>query len=744
LVSLLGLLLVLAGGGGTLRAADPVRPSEERISFRNDVMAVLSKAGCNMGVCHGNQNGKGGLKLSLRGQSPDDDFTMLTRDFAGRRTDRLEPDQSLILLKPALRIAHEGGRRFTPAAPEYALLRQWIAAGMPRDPKATPQLVRIEVEPREQILLHPADRIQLHVTARFSDGSQRDVSGLAVYEPADPFVECGHDGLLTARGPGETTIIVRYLERQAPVRLAFVPARPGWAWTGPPPANYVDEQVFAKLRALRINPAPVCSDAEFLRRASLDLLGLIPTADEARQFAASSSPQKRAALIDRLLDRPEFADFWALKWSDLLRNEEKTLDRKGVQNFHAWIRQSIAQGKPLDQFARELIASRGSTYEHPESNYYRAMREPLMRAESTAQIFLGTRLQCARCHNHPFDRWTQDDYYSWANVFARVDYKIVENQRRDTNDKHEFDGEQIVWMPREGDVDDPRTGKPLPPRFLDDEKRGPRAEHDRLLELASWVGSPRNERFVQTQVNRIWYHLFGRGIVDPIDDFRATNPPANAALLKALADDCIAHNFDLRHMLREIMNSRTYQLSAATNDTNRDDLVNFSHAVPRRLAAEQLLDSLGRVLDVPLEFNGYPPGLRAGELPGVQAVRSRTAALGLGDRFLEAFGKPPRLQSCECERSEETTLNQTFQLVSGPLINELLTRPENRLKRLLASGQPPRAILVELYWTTLSREPSAEELSVTATYLERAQDRRKALEDIAWGLLNSHEFMLRP
>jgi hypothetical protein len=716
----------------------------EPVEFRIDVMAVLSKAGCNAGVCHGNLNGKGGFKLSLRGEDSDFDFVALTRDQAGRRSNPLEPDASLVLLKATMQVPHEGGKRFAVDSQEADILRRWIGSlrgGSLSESKR--HLTRIDVTPAEQVVVEPTSTVPLRTVATFSDGSQRDVSLLAVYETSDMLASVGHDGLVRAAGPGETTIIVRYLDRQVPVRLAFVPARPDFAWRGPEPANDIDRSVFDKLRALRINPAANCDDSTFVRRAFLDLCGIIPTADEAREFARDSLPDKRARLIDELLQRPEFADCWALKWADLLRVEEKTLDRKGVQNFHAWIRLGIATGKPLDQFVRELIASRGSTYAEPASNYWRAMREPLMRAETTAQVFLGVRLQCAKCHNHPFDRWTQDDYYAWANVFARVGYKVLENNRRDRNDSHEFDGEQIVFMERKGEVDHPRRKAPVPPRVLASDAASVAPEADRLLELAAWVTRSDNEAFVRSQANRIWFHLLGRGVVDPIDDFRATNPAVNAALLDALARELVASRFDLRQMLRTIMNSRTYQFASQAGDADVPDVRNFARQEPRRLPAEQLLDSICRVTGVPVEFNGYPTGIRAGEIPGVLAVRTRDQRPSSADGFLRTFGKPPRLQACECERSTDATLSQTFQLVSGSLINEQLQRADNRLTAWLKSGRSVTDIVDELYWTALSRAPTPGERDACVRVLDQAADRRLALEDIAWGMINSNEFLLR-
>ncbi|HEX5443513.1 MAG TPA: DUF1549 and DUF1553 domain-containing protein, partial [Pirellulales bacterium] len=687
-----GLLIALAGGtfGASGARADE---AARGVSFNYDVMAVLSKAGCNLGVCHGNQNGKGGFKLSLRGQDPAADLQAITHDQYARRADRLAPEQSLLLVKPTAQIAHQGGRRFAIGSPEYEILRRWIAAGAPADPSDAPQLERIEVTPVRQVLVEPDVSVQLHATALFSDGSRRDVTSLAVYEPAAQIVEVDHDGLARRIAPGETTVLVRYLHLQTPVRLAFVPARPDFVWSDPPEANYIDRHVFAKLGSLRMNPSPLADDAVFLRRAYLDALGILPTADEARAFLADTTPDKRARLIDQLLQRPEFADWWALKWADLLRNEEKVLDAKGVANFHHWIRQSIADGKPLDRFARELIAARGSTYTNPAANFYRANRDPITRAEAAAQIFLGVRLQCAKCHNHPFDRWTQQDYYRWAGFFSRVQYKILENRRRDQNDGHEFDGEQVVWMSSSGEVRDPRTDEPMAPCYLGEPTPKFEAGQDRLEELADWLTSPDNPFFAQAQANRIWYHLLGRGLVEPIDDFRATNPAVMPELLDELTRDFVSHGFDLRHLVRTTMNSRVYQLSAAANETNADDEANFSHAPMRRLSAEQLFDAISQATGVAPHFSGFPAGLRASQLPGVQAMRSRRRRPSRDEQFLVLFGKPPRLLTCECERSTEPTLGQTFQLVSGPTINELLSKADNRLGRLLAETKSDEAII---------------------------------------------------
>jgi hypothetical protein len=733
LARLSGLALIIVGVAADVGRAEPVR-------FRSDVMAVLSKAGCNQGTCHGNQNGKNGFKLSLRGQDPDFDLLSLTHDTGGRRINPQRPADSLLLLKATARVEHEGGQRFTAASPEYAILLAWISAGAQPDPADVSRLTKLEVTPAQQYLVEPDDRVQLRVWAEFSDGSRRDVSRWAVYEPSNPLVTVSATGEARRLDFGEAAVLVRYLDGQATVQLAFIPERQGFAWYEVPEVNYIDHHVFAKLQTLRLLPSELCSDSAFLRRAYLDALGILPTADEARAFLIDASPDKRARLIDALLERPEFADFWALKWCDVLRSEEKVLDRKGVEVLHDWVHRAIADGKPLNEFARDLIAARGSTYADPPANFYRALREPHLRSEAVAEVFLGVRLQCARCHNHPFDRWTQNDYHSLEAFFSRVQYRIVENLRRDKFDSHEFDGEQIVWQDRVGEVKHPRTGELLQPKFLGAPTPDLSPDADRLQVLANWVASPDNPFFARAQVNRIWYHLMGRGIVEPNDDFRASNPPSNGPLLEALTRDLVEHHFDLRHLMRTVMNSRTYQLSSLPNATNRDDEANFSHALGRPLQAEQLLDAIAAVTEVPLKFNGYPQGLRAGQLPGVRGAGKQPSD---SERFLQAFGKPDRLLSCECERSTDTTLGQAFQLITGELINRSLAAKDNRLGRLLAEGKSDETIVEDCFLAALCRRPTSHERDTAGAMLRKAKDRRTGLEDLLWGLLNAKEFLLR-
>ena len=736
-------LSVSAAALGDTTTNEPLPPS-----FRNEVMAVLAKSGCSLGTCHGNQNGKGGLKLSLRGQDPEADFVTLTRQLASRRTNVLVPDDSLLLRKPSMQVPHEGGRRFTPDDSEYQILRNWIAAGMLADAESVPRLVRLDVTP-PAITLHEPDRsTALRAKAVFSDGTERDVTRLAVLESSDAAVRISKDGIVEfaeSDSSRQTSVTLRYLNQQTTARVEFVPDRPGFAFAAPEPSNVIDSLVFAQLRRLHINPSSVCDDTTFLRRVYLDVTGRLPTVPQAREFLESTDAAKRGNLIDRLLASPEFVDFQALRWADLLRVEDKTLDSKGVEVFYHWIHESIAADKPLNQFAAEIIAARGSTYSEPPANFYRALRTPEERAESAAQVFLGVRLQCAKCHNHPFDHWTQDDYYGWTNFFARVDYKIIENKRRDENDKHEFDGEQIVFMQDEGNVKNPTTGKVAGLRFLGDSSvpEDPVGPPDRLQLLAGWLGTADNNRFAATQANRVWFQLLGQGIVDPIDDFRATNPPSNPELLTAITQEFVSNGYRVRELMRLILNSKTYQLSSDPNETNASDVTSFSHTMPRRLTAEQTLDAITQVLDVSTRFGGYPEGIRAVQLAGVRNGGHRYSRSESGDKFLALFGKPSRLQTCECERTGETTLAQTMEMVSGELITDLLNNRENRVADSVQSSETTAQFIENFWWSALSRTPTTNETTLMAKHVAQSSDQRSALQDIAWAVLNSNEFLLR-
>jgi hypothetical protein len=707
-------------------------------SFRNEVSAVLSRAGCNSGPCHGNLNGKGGFRLSLRGFDPAFDFQAVVKDSLGRRVNPARPDDSVILQKATGRVPHEGGIRFTPDSVEADALRRWVAAGCPNDLDTAVTLVKLDVAEPTRVLVDPADRTTIHATAHFSDGSTRDVTTLAAFDASNVGVaKVLSTGDVIREMPGEVVVTVRYLDRQTPVRIAFVPNRP--VPTFPDSAHPLDQKAFGQFRALRLRPSELSSDEVFLRRAYLDALGVIPSLDEAKAFLHDRSPDKRTRLIDALLARPEFAEHWAQKWSDLLRNEEKSLDKKGTHVFHHWMKAWFDADKPLTDFAKEVLAGRGSSYEQPGSNFYRAVRDPYLRAEAVAQVFLGVRVSCARCHNHPFDVWTQDDYHRFAAVFANLDYRVLTNDRKDALDKHEFVGEQIVMTTRGKTLPHPRGGT-ASPKLLG----AASAADDPLGTLSRWVSDAKNPYFAKAQANRVWLHLTGKGLVDPNDDFRDTNPASHPAVLDHLAMVFAQNGYRLKPLVRYVMTSRVYQLSSTPNETNAGDDVYHSKAAFSPLKAEQLMDALARGLGAQFQYTGYPAGTRAGQVVAMPQTGRRFAKdSGDAERFMKTFGKPERLLTCECERSEDAGMMQAFSLMTGDVVNGLLKQRDNRIGQLLKANKPDEDILNELTLATLARRPTAAEAKGLLEYVGKAEDKRAAWEDVAWGLVNSKEFLLR-
>lgn len=712
--------------------------SSSLLSFSRDIRPVLTKAGCNLGACHGAATGKGRLGLSLRGENPGHDHEVLSRTFI----DVGSPERSLLLRKALQQVPHEGGLRFQEDSESHRLILAWIQQGAPLHVEGQAKFTKLEVTPTSMVLEAPLDRIRLQAEAIFEDGTRVDVSRWAIYEASNLLVDARTNGEILSLRPGETTVTVRYMGIHVPVRLAFIPARPGYVWHPTPVQNPVDVHLQSKWQSLRLLPSGLVDDTTFIRRVYLDLTGAIPSGEEALAFVQDRDPAKRSRLVDRLLSSPSFADFWALKWADLLRVEEKVLDRQGVEVFHAWIRESLLINKPLDQFCREILEARGSTYGVPPANYYRALRSADQRSEAVAQIFLGTRLNCAKCHNHPFERWTMDDYYGFAAVFDGIDYDILENKRFDKNDKNNFVGEQVVKLVPERTLKDPRSGRLPELRFLG-EGESLANPSERLESLGHWLTSPENPLFARVQANRIWAHLMGRGLVDPVDDFRTTNPPVNPELLDALTEALIQSGFDGRHLIRLICNSRAYQLSSQPNETNAEDMSNFSRGIPRRMGAEQILDAVHQVLGTLPSFEGYPEPMKAIQVPGIRAVY-RPKSPTPGDRFLHLFGKPPRLTNSDTERVQDPSLAQVFELTSGPSMQQRLSDRANALGGLLERYPEPEDLVDALWWRTLTRMPSLDEKTAAANHLLSAQDRRMALEDLVWALLNAKEFLLRP
>lgn len=715
----------IAVGGHQLQV--PVKVSgqqrDEQVSFNYGALVVLTKQKCNSGACHGSPSGKGGFRLSLRAYDPVLDEQTLVRESYNRRTNIIEPANSLLLQKPLMEIAHGGGKRFDIDDAGYRLLRDWIAQGCQPDQADAPQCVGIEVFPSDRVLRKPAREQQLLVLARFSDGSLRDVTRLADYSSSDEAIATvDADGHVTGHERGEAAILVRYLTNMQTSNLMFLEDVEGFRWNDPPRSNFVDEHVFAKLEQMQILPSGLCSDEEFIRRAYLDVIGILPQVQEVSDFLSDKQPDKRARLIDQLLARPEYAQFWALKWGDLLKLRSKKVGEAGVHKFHRWLVEAVRDDLPYDRFAAELLTAEGSTFRNPAANYYRTSTTTDDCTETTSQLFLGIRIQCAKCHNHPFERWTQDNYYGIGAFFNRVQRK----QPKTSDD-------MTIWVARSGEIRQPRTGEQMSPWLPLEGEAEAEPEADRREKLVEWLRRPDNPFFAKVAVNRIWGHLIGRGIVEPVDDFRDSNPPSNAALLEALAEDFVAHGFSLKHTIRTVLNSRTYQLSSRKNPFNADDEKYFSHARTRMLTAEQLLDAICEVTAVPEKFTGLPVGMRATQLPSPDA----------DNPFLKVFGQPARETACQCERSTESNLSQALQMINGPLVHRKIRDESNRFRKALEAGKPYEQVVRELYLAALCRQPADEELQAALAHIDAAGDPVTGMEDVCWALLNANEFLFQ-
>jgi hypothetical protein len=700
-------------------------------SFRRDVVASMNVGGCNMGACHGTPSGKNGFKLSLRGSDPAADFLQLTRDQFGRRTDKHSPEESLLLLKAIGRVPHEGGQRFGATSVPGEMMTAWLTEGLPNDPPTLPPVKKVELTPTTRVLKAPARWQQISVRATFADNTARDVTRLTVFSSSDPSIaDVTPGGMVEFKRSGEVAILARYLEEMVSVRLTYLEPRDGFVWPNPPESNFVDTHVFAKLKQMSISPSGLSEDYEFVRRAYLDCIGRMPTTAEAKAFLADKDPKKRERLIDTLVDTPEFADFWALKWADVLRSSRKTIQVKGSYGMQAWLRGHFLKNTPMDKIVQEIITSNGNTYSNPPANYYRIAKDPTALAETTAQLFLGVRMQCAKCHNHPFERWSQDDYYGMAAWFARV--KTKPEPSIGTRQPGAVSAE-VVYVGRDGEVNQPRSGKQMKPRYIGTGDADVKPGEDRRAVLAVWLTSPENAFFSKSVVNRVWFHLMGKGIVDPVDDFRDSNPSCNDELLDALAKDFAGNKFDLKRLVKTIMKSRTYQLSAQPNDFNKDDNKYFSHAVTKLLTAEQLLDAICDFTAVPEKFAGLPTGTRATQLPDGE----------VNHPFLKAFGQPARELACECERESDGNLAQALQLINGPTVNEKVRNANNRLGKLLTAKMKDDEILSELYYAALGRAPFDDEKQIALDHVAKREDKRKAWEDVVWALINTREFLFR-
>lgn len=693
------------------------------VLFHTEVLAALTKSGCNMGACHGSPSGKGGFRLSLRGYDPELDLVTLRGEFFNRRSNVLQPDESLLLRKPLMEVAHGGGRRLSANDASHVVLRQWIAEGMRTEPEDTPTLDRIELLPSPRVLRDGADRQQLLVNGYYSDGTVRDVTALTAFDSSDENIATiSATGVVRREGRGEATILARYLDRMSTTMITFLTDRPDFQWSNPPASNRIDELVFGKLQQLQILPSEVCSDTDYLRRATLDLTGRLPSLQEAQQFIADASPDKRGRLVERLLQSEDYASFWSMKWADLLRSNSRKMSATGVHKFRRWLFEVVDQDKPLDQFARELLTATGSTQANPAAYYWKASRDEIDATETTAQLFMGIRIQCAKCHNHPFEKWTQNDYYGIAAAFKRVG-------RKETG----LPDDEFIFVSGGGEVTQPRTGQVMKTRLLLQGDVDVPADQDRRAVFANWLTGSENPFFARSVANRIWGHVVGKGIVDPVDDFRDSNPPSNPELLNYLADELVSSGFSAKHLIRTIMASRVYQFSSQRNQFNEDDEIYFSHATTRMLTAEQLLDAICAVTGVKEDFAGMPAGTCAVDLVDPPE----------GHKFLQVFGQPQRELPCECERSTDSNLSQALQLINGPTVHNKLRSETGLVHQMISGGKSDAEIISTLYLTALSRDASDQEQQISAAHVAANDDRTRALEDIAWAIINSKEFLFQ-
>jgi hypothetical protein len=707
------------------------------IHFSNDVVPILSKLGCNGGGCHGKASGQNGFKLSVFGFDPEADRAAIVHESRGRRVLPASPERSLILLKPTAQVPHGGGRRMPINSPEHDLLLQWLRQGMPAGDDDAPHVVALRVSPAERSVGLQSSQ-QILAMAVFSDGSLRDVTDAAAYTSNSAVAaEVDAHGLVrTGRVPGEAAITVQYMGQVAAVRVLIPrPSNPNAiesaataAW---PVNNEIDRLVWAKLRKMGIEPSGLSDDATFLRRLHLDAIGTLPKPDRARKFLGEASPDKRHREIEAVLARDEYADFWALKWADILLVNRDKLGDRGAFEFHRWLRDQFARNRPYDAWVRELIVASGRSDEHGPVNFYRAMRTPEQLAESVSQAFLGVRVQCAQCHHHPFEKWSQTDFYGLAGFFNGLERKPIRTPS-DPITALPRPNVELVFHAGFRETRLPLTDKPVPTHALDQTPPHGLDRGDPRTQLADWLTDSNNPWFARLVSNRLWKHFLGRGLIEPEDDLRSTNPATNEPLVDWLAEQVVENKYDLKAVMRLILNSRVYQLAAEPNDTNRDDEQNFSHHYVRRLPAEVLLDAISEVTGVPEPFPGRPRGTRSIELWDNR----------LPSYFLDTFGRSERTSPCECGRSGEPTMAQALHLMNSPEVSAKISHPAGRVARLL-QAQPPinnDAVALDLCLAALGRMPNDKERQVAAGLFSKT-NRQQAAEDFLWTLLNAYDFL---
>ena len=696
----------------------------ESVSFRNNVQPILSKAGCNAGACHGAAAGQNGFRLSLRGYDDEGDYLALTRQSLGRRVNTSDPGRSLMLLKSTATIPHKGGKRFEVDSLEYKILADWIASGAPGPKQDDPRIERIELQPKSVILKNPAEQ-QLKAIAHFSDGHTEDVTRWVKYTAANASVtEVDDHGLVKVVGFGEGAITAWYLSRIdiMTVTVPYTNSVSADVFAKADRRNFIDDHILKKLESLNIPPSPRAGDSEFLRRVYLDTTGVLPTAEETRRFLADENPEKRDALIEELLQRPEYVDYWTYKWSDLLLVSSRGLQAPSMWAFYNWIHNNVAANTPWDVLARRVVTAQGSTIKNGAANFFVLHDNPADISENTSQAFLGMSINCAKCHNHPMEKWTNDQYFKMANLFARVRTKNGPGA-----------GEKIVFAAEKGDIVQPLRGKPQVPAPLDGEPIPINDPSDRREHLADWLVSPDNSYFTRAIVNRVWANFFGVGLVENVDDLRVTNPASNEQLLSAAAQFLIEKKYDLKELMRAIMRSAAYQRTSCALPENDDESRFYSRYYPKRLMAEVLLDAFSQVTGAPTEFKGYPKGMRALELPDSKVE----------SYFLESFGRPDREKTCTCERTAEPSVTQVLHLFNGDTINQKLAAKDNALAKLIAAKAAAGKIVEEAFLAALARYPTDEEMSKCVAALQSAGEGefRAAVEDIYWAVLSSKEFI---
>ncbi|MCA9197885.1 MAG: DUF1553 domain-containing protein [Planctomycetales bacterium] len=691
------------------------------LNFTNDVVPLFTKHGCNGGGCHGKASGQNGFKLSLLGFEPSEDYEFLIKEGRGRRLFPAAPDRSLLLQKAVASVPHGGGQRMELDTAPYRVLHRWISQGMPYGSDNDPVAVSIDVFPKTRTMT-AGDSQQLQVIASYSDGSHRDVTRMTTLTSNDTeMAEVSPEGLVTTNQQTGTVAVMAIFQGHVDVFRATLPLG-AEIETLPPSRGYIDDLVFAKLKDLGLPPSAMCGDSAFLRRATIAIAGRIPTLEESQAFLADTSADKRQQWIEAMLASPEYADNFATKWSAILRNKrENENDRPATYSFYRWIRDSLYDNVPYDEFVRDIITASGDVSLHPPVAWYRHVRDQSALVEDTAQLFLGLRIQCAKCHHHPFEKWSQKDYHSFSAFFSQVSRKAGETPKQ----------ESIVHKQGQAAATNPKTGERLLPTGLDSDPMDIAPFDDPRHALADWMTEPENPFFAKALVNRYWKHFFGRGLVDPEDDMRVTNPASNPALLEALAQDFVDHDFDLKHLVRTICNSSTFQLSAEPNEYNQRDKQNFSRFYPKRLEAEILLDAIDQVTGVPTNFDGVPTGTKAIELPDN----------GFNSYFLTVFGRPDSSSACECERSGEASLAQSLHLLNSKDVLGKVASDQGRAASASSDQNAVEDRIRELYLVAFSRLPDDQEMKIAVEHIRSQSNLREGFEDVVWALLNTKEFL---